>query len=154
MMMKPALHSAALLLLLLLPGTLTQDPVPIDVVVENSLSGNKPLTYTTHVAYRGILIGALKRLMDSNENFKFTYTEDPNYGPYLKSVNGLAGSDKDRTYWELLVKTPDGKITRPNVGESTRKIAIDQSFHFIVNQIIIHKMDLVCRHRMLHSQQK
>ncbi|XP_035479526.1 transcobalamin-1 isoform X1 [Scophthalmus maximus] len=116
MMMKPALHSAALLLLLLLPGTLTQDPVPIDVVVENSLSGNKPLTYTTHVAYRGILIGALKRLMDSNENFKFTYTEDPNYGPYLKSVNGLAGSDKDRTYWELLVKTPDGKITRPNVG--------------------------------------
>lgn len=85
---------------------------------------------------------------------RFTYTEDPNYGPYLKSVNGLAGSDKDRTYWELFVKTPDGKIIRPNVGESTRKIAIDQSFHFIVNQIIIHKMDLVCRHRMLHSQQK
>uniref|UniRef100_A0A8D3E8G1 Uncharacterized protein n=1 Tax=Scophthalmus maximus TaxID=52904 RepID=A0A8D3E8G1_SCOMX len=153
MMMKPALHSAALLLLLLLPGTLTQDPVPIDVVVVNS-QHSTPLTYPTHVANRGILISALKRLMDSDENFKFTYTEDPNYGPYLKSVNGLAGSDKDRTYWELLVKTPDGKIIRPNVGESTRKIAIDQSFHFIVNQIIIHKMDLVCRHRMLHSQQK
>uniref|UniRef100_A0A4W6CA95 Transcobalamin-like C-terminal domain-containing protein n=1 Tax=Lates calcarifer TaxID=8187 RepID=A0A4W6CA95_LATCA len=116
MMMMPALYSAALLLLL--PGALTEisDPVLIDVVVENSLLDTHPLTYTTHVAYRGILLGALKRLMNSNENFKFTYTEDPNYGPYLESVNGVAGDDKDHTYWELLVKTPDGKIIRPDVG--------------------------------------
>lgn len=48
---------------------------------------------------------------------RFTYTEDPNYGPYLESVNGLAGSDENHTYWELLVKTADGKITRPDVGK-------------------------------------
>ncbi|XP_028276008.1 transcobalamin-1-like [Parambassis ranga] len=115
--MMPALLSAALLLLLF-PGSLTEsrEPAPIDVVVENSLLGTAPLTYSTHVVYRGILLGALNRLMDSNANFKFTYTEDPNYGPYLESVNGLAGNDKERTYWELLVKTPDGTIIRPDVG--------------------------------------
>lgn len=48
--------------------------------------------------------------------------EDPNYGPYLESVNGVAGNDKDHTYWELLVKTPEGKIIMPNVGKSTVKI--------------------------------
>uniref|UniRef100_A0A8C9Y8S2 Transcobalamin-like C-terminal domain-containing protein n=1 Tax=Sander lucioperca TaxID=283035 RepID=A0A8C9Y8S2_SANLU len=116
MMRMAALLSAALLLLL--PGALTQtsELVPIDVLVENSLLGTAPVTFSTRVAYRGILLGALKRLMDSNANFKFTYTEDPNYGPYLESVNGVAGNDKDHTYWELLVKTPDGKIIRPDVG--------------------------------------
>ncbi|XP_071328140.1 cobalamin binding intrinsic factor-like [Trachinotus anak] len=122
MMMMPALYSAALMLLLL-PGTLTgfiyhadTDPVPIHVEVQNSLLGEPPLTFSTHVAPRGILLGALKRLMASNSDFKFTYTEDPNYGPYLESVNGVAGNDKEHTYWELLVQTPDGKITRPDVG--------------------------------------
>ncbi|XP_044058825.1 transcobalamin-1-like [Siniperca chuatsi] len=116
MMMVPALLSAALLLLL--PGTLTEqsESISIDVVVENSLLGTAPVTFSTRVVYRGILLGALKRLMDSNANFKFTYTEDPNYGPYLESVNGVAGSNKDRTYWELLVRTPYGKIIRPDVG--------------------------------------
>ncbi|KAL7400288.1 hypothetical protein ABVT39_009728 [Epinephelus coioides] len=119
MMKMPALLSAALLLLLLLlPGNLTEisEPVPIEVVVENSLLGTAPETFSTHVVYRGILLGALKRLMSSDANFKFTYTEDPNYGPYLESVNGVAGNDKDHTYWELLVRTPDGKIIRPDVG--------------------------------------
>ncbi|XP_051253735.1 transcobalamin-1-like [Dicentrarchus labrax] len=116
-MKVPALLSAALLLLLL-PGSLTEknEPVPIDVVVVNSLLDTPPVTFSTHVVKRGILLGALKRLMDSNANFKFTYTENPNYGPYLESVNGLAGNDKDHTYWELLVNTQDGKIIRPNVG--------------------------------------
>ncbi|XP_070762634.1 cobalamin binding intrinsic factor-like [Enoplosus armatus] len=115
-MMVPALLSTALLLLLL-PGTLTQndEPVPIDVVVKNSLLGTAPLTFSTHVVKKGILLGALKRLMDANANFKFTYTEDPNYGPYLVSVNGLAGNDKDHTYWELLVRTPEGE-KRPDIG--------------------------------------
>lgn len=49
--------------------------------------------------------------------YRFTYSEDPNYGPYLESVNGLAGSNKDHTYWELLVRTPDGGLIRPNVGQ-------------------------------------
>ncbi|XP_018518530.1 transcobalamin-1-like [Lates calcarifer] len=116
MMMMPALSSAALLLLLLLPGTLTEShpPVSISVVVESP--NTKPVTYTTHVVFRGILLGALKRLMNSNANFKFTYTEDPNYGPYLESVNGVAGSAEDHTYWELLVETPDDKTIRPDVG--------------------------------------
>ncbi|XP_010752041.1 transcobalamin-1 [Larimichthys crocea] len=116
-MTAPALLSAAMLLLLL-PGTLTEgrSSVPIKVVVENSLANTPPVTFSTHVVFRGVLLGALKRLMDSNSNFKFTYTEDPNYGPYLESVNGVAGNDKDHTYWELLVKTQDGKIIRPDVG--------------------------------------
>eukprot|EP00064_Thunnus_orientalis_P017998 superscaffoldBa00003996_g18086 len=115
-MMMSALLPAALLLLL--PGTLTLETkqVPIDVVVENSVLNTPPVIYRTHVVYRGILLGAMKSLMDSNANFKFTYTEDPNYGAYLESVNGVAGNDKDHTYWELQVRTPDGKIIRPNVG--------------------------------------
>ncbi|XP_034723828.1 transcobalamin-1-like [Etheostoma cragini] len=116
MSMMAALLSAALLLLLPGARTQTSEPVPIDVLVENSLLGSAPVTFSTHVVYRGILLGALKRLMDSNANFKFSYTEDPNYGPYLESVNGVAGNDEDHTYWELLVKTSDGKIIRPDVG--------------------------------------
>ncbi|KAG7480147.1 hypothetical protein JOB18_044518 [Solea senegalensis] len=89
---------------------------PIAVEVRNSIENAVPLTFSTHVASRGILIGALKKLMDSNTDFKFTYRDDPDYGPYLESVNGLAGDDKQRTYWELLVETPDGKTIRPEVG--------------------------------------
>lgn len=55
---------------------------------------------------------------------RFTYTEDPNYGLFLQSVNGLAGSFETHTYWELLVKTPKGKIIRPNVGEYVKKLFI------------------------------
>ncbi|XP_075892008.1 transcobalamin-1-like [Nelusetta ayraudi] len=121
MELMPSLLSAALLLLLS-PGTLTGVPkmdavsVPIGVEVRNLLHNSRPLTLSTGTVYRGILLGALKRLMSTNANFAFTYTEDRNYGPSLDSVNGLAGNDYDRTYWELLVETPDGNITRPDVG--------------------------------------
>lgn len=47
-----------------------KEPAPIDVVVENSLQGTTPVTFSTYVVYRGILLGALRRLMDSNANFK------------------------------------------------------------------------------------
>ncbi|KAM9852809.1 cobalamin binding intrinsic factor-like [Aulostomus maculatus] len=115
-MMVPALLSAALLMLL--PGALTLDsgPVTIDLLVENTLLGIPPVTYSTHVAYRGILLGAMTRLMKSNSDFKFTFSNDPNYGPYLESVNGVAGNDEDHTYWQLLVKKADGKIIAPDVG--------------------------------------
>ncbi|XP_054455264.1 transcobalamin-1-like [Anoplopoma fimbria] len=115
-MMKVLALLSAALLLLLLPGTLTQtsEPIPIEVVVV--VENNKPVTFSTHVAYRGILLGALNTLMTSNANFKFTYSEDKNYGPYLESVNGVAGNHNDHTYWELLVKTADGEIKRPDVG--------------------------------------
>lgn len=48
---------------------------------------------------------------------RFTFTEDPDFGPFLESVNGLAGNDKNRTYWELLVKNSSDIITRLEVGE-------------------------------------
>nr|XP_020474716.1 gastric intrinsic factor-like [Monopterus albus] len=117
MAMMPVLLSAAILLLLL-PGTLTGSGTlsPLDVVVENSLTDAPLLNYTTHVAYRGILLGALKRLVDSNASFNFTYTENLNYGPYLESVNDVAGNDEEHTYWQLLVQSADGKITAPDVG--------------------------------------
>ncbi|MED6249780.1 hypothetical protein ATANTOWER_019500 [Ataeniobius toweri] len=106
-------------LLLLLPsGTLTRsyEPVPIEVLVKNSLLNNNPVTYRTEVVPGWILLGAMRKLMDSDVNFKFTYSDDPHYGPFLESVNGLAGKPEDRTYWELLVKVPGGSIIRPNVG--------------------------------------
>ncbi|KAF7199403.1 transcobalamin beta a [Nothobranchius furzeri] len=116
MMKVPALLLAGLLLLL--PGTLTENSgsTSIEMVVKNRLLNKDPLTYSTEVVYRGILIGAMRRLMNSNADFKFTYSEDPNYGPFLESVNGLAGNEKERTYWELLVKTSDNHILRPDVG--------------------------------------
>lgn len=52
---------------------------------------------------------------------RFTYTQDPNYGPFLQSVNGLAGSQQKRTYWELLVKPANNQTFRPDVGESTKR---------------------------------
>uniref|UniRef100_A0A672IGD2 DUF4430 domain-containing protein n=1 Tax=Salarias fasciatus TaxID=181472 RepID=A0A672IGD2_SALFA len=115
-MTPPALLSAALLLLLL-PATLTDDGlVPFSVVVQNRLLGATPRAYITHVKYRGILLGGLKRLMNSTNTFRFTYTENQDYGPYLESVNGLARNDDDRTYWELLVKMTNGRIVRTEAG--------------------------------------
>ncbi|XP_071771704.1 transcobalamin-1-like [Centroberyx gerrardi] len=103
-------------LLLLAPGILAgeYDRIPIHVITMN---GQIPeMAYRTYGVYRGILLGVLKRLQDSNKDFKFTYTEDLNYGPYLESVNGLAGNPEEHTYWELLVKTTEGEIIRPDVG--------------------------------------
>lgn len=47
----------------------------------------------------------------------FTYTEDPNYGPFLESVNGVFGNTQNRTYWELQVRS-NRKIIKPDVGKS------------------------------------
>ncbi|KAM3616366.1 uncharacterized protein V6R79_016833 [Siganus canaliculatus] len=108
----------AALLLLLLPGTLTQDTktIPFEVVVKNSVLNTSNETFKVTAVYRAILLSGLTRLMNSNAGFSFAYSDDPNYGPYLESVNGVAGSDKDHTYWELLVKDSSGTITRPDVG--------------------------------------
>ncbi|KAF1393630.1 hypothetical protein PFLUV_G00018040 [Perca fluviatilis] len=116
-MMTPALLSVALLLLLL-PGVPSADPTlyPISVLVKNSVNQSPNKTYSTSVVYRGILLGGLTRLQKSNKGFRFTYTQDPNYGPFLQSVNGLAGSQQKRTYWELLVKPANNVTFRPDVG--------------------------------------
>ncbi|XP_056297159.1 uncharacterized protein LOC130210703 [Pseudoliparis swirei] len=92
------------------------EPVPFDVVVENLLLQTKPLTFSTHVESRGILLGGLKRLRASNAGFTFQFSDDENYGPYLLSVNDVSSSEVDRTYWELLVQTLGGEPTRPAVG--------------------------------------
>lgn len=56
-------------------------------------------------------------LLEFNINFlpRFTIKDDPNYGPFLVSVNGVAGTAG--TYWELLVKLKNGTIIRPDVGQ-------------------------------------
>ncbi|XP_075939464.1 transcobalamin-1-like [Anarhichas minor] len=115
-MMTPALLSAALLLLLL-PGAPAEDSnqTPISVHITNSVTNAPNQTYSTYVVYRGILLGAMWRLQDSNVGFSFTYTQDANYGPFLVSVNGVSGCSADRTYWELLVKRTN-KTIRPDVG--------------------------------------
>ncbi|KAI9540879.1 hypothetical protein NQZ68_036215, partial [Dissostichus eleginoides] len=88
---------------------------PFSILVSNSVTNAPNKTYSTCVVYRGILLGGMRRLQETNKGFRFTYTEDPNYGPYLQSVNGLKGSTKDRTYWELLVEKANETISL-NVG--------------------------------------
>ncbi|XP_010870427.2 transcobalamin beta a [Esox lucius] len=117
MMTTATLLSAALLLLV--PGILTKESVetsPIQLMIVNSISNAPNVTHTTEIVFRGILLGAMRRLQETNTDFKFTYREDPNYGPFLVSVNGVAGDDAEHTYWELLVKNSNGVIIRPDVG--------------------------------------
>ncbi|KAL0972891.1 hypothetical protein UPYG_G00196120 [Umbra pygmaea] len=106
-------------LLLLVPGILTEassKPDSIQLLVWNSIAKTPNVTYTTNIVYRGILIGAMKNLQKTTNFNKFTYTEDPNYGPFLVSVNGVAGNNADKTYWELLVKKPKKNVITPDVG--------------------------------------
>ncbi|XP_035767242.1 transcobalamin-1-like [Neolamprologus brichardi] len=117
MTMMPSLLSAALLLSLL-PWTLTEAPpmIPIAIMVKNTLQ-NKPLqTYKTEVISGGILLGAMKRLSDSDADFKFTYSDNDNYGPYLESVNGVAGNNEARTYWQLLANVTNSEFKPTEVG--------------------------------------
>ncbi|CAN9510918.1 unnamed protein product [Ophioblennius macclurei] len=112
----PALLSATLLLLLL-PTTLSDSGwVPIRLIVKNRLASAEDVVHDTHGVYGGVLLGAMRRLMASNSNFEFTYSEDPDYGPYLESVNGVAGNTDDRTYWELLVISDNGVFVPLDVG--------------------------------------
>ncbi|KAK5869044.1 hypothetical protein PBY51_010007 [Eleginops maclovinus] len=116
-MMTPALLSVALLLLVLLPGAPARRHcvTPLSLLVSDSVTNTPNQTYSTCVVYRGILLGGMRRLQETNKKFQFTYTEDANYGPYLQSVNDLEGSTEDRTYWELLVNKGNETI-RPDVG--------------------------------------
>ncbi|KAM6931854.1 uncharacterized protein PEZ65_007117 [Lycodopsis pacificus] len=115
-MMTPALLSAALLLLLL-PGAPADksNQSPIGIHVTNSVTSAPKQTYSTYVAFRGVLLGAMWRLQYSDVGFSFTYSDDANYGPFLVSVNGVSGCSADRTYWELLVERANETI-RPDVG--------------------------------------
>uniref|UniRef100_UPI0037E73F92 transcobalamin-1-like n=1 Tax=Semicossyphus pulcher TaxID=241346 RepID=UPI0037E73F92 len=116
-MMTPVLLSATLLLLLL-PGApaTNSNQTPIKILVANSLANAPNQTYSTSLAFRGILLGGMRRLQDSNQGFSFYYTEDPNYGPFLVCVNGQCGCTAGRTYWELLVIKENNELIRPDVG--------------------------------------
>ncbi|KAM8902660.1 transcobalamin-1-like isoform 2-T5 [Spinachia spinachia] len=120
--MTPALLSAALLLLLL-PGAPAQDfnQTPISILVMNSVTNSPNKTYSTSVPFRGILVGAMRRLQNSGAGFTFKYIENQNYGPYLTSVNGLAACTTQRTYWELLVNKAGGQVIRPDVSDVTSR---------------------------------
>lgn len=47
---------------------------------------------------------------------RFTVKEDPDFGLLLESVNGVAGSERERTYWEILSRR-SGEYRRLDVGE-------------------------------------
>ncbi|XP_077597199.1 cobalamin binding intrinsic factor-like [Stigmatopora nigra] len=86
-------------------GTLTiagEVSVPLRVSVVNDLSNMTPDTHFTSVVERGVLLGALRRIQETRPDFVFTMKEDPNYGLFLESVNGVAGNPRDQTYWEIL----------------------------------------------------
>lgn len=42
--------------------------------------------------------------------------EDPDFGPFLESVNGVAGNEQKQTYWEILSES-SGEYRRLDVGE-------------------------------------
>ncbi|KAK2831247.1 hypothetical protein Q7C36_016333 [Tachysurus vachellii] len=86
----------------------------ITLLVYNLLSNSKNLTFNTDIKSKGILLGAMKRIQAANKNFRFTIKEDLDYGPFLVSVNGVAGNNKKHTYWKLLVKPQNGTIIDAN----------------------------------------
>ncbi|XP_069396065.1 cobalamin binding intrinsic factor-like isoform X2 [Paralichthys olivaceus] len=117
-----ALSSTALFsvgFLLLLPqGTLMSkgpESLPIILTVENDLSNMTPETYSSSVVEGGVLLGALRRLQETQQDFKFTVKEDPDFGLMLESVNGVAGSEREQTYWEIL-SGGSGDYSRLDVG--------------------------------------
>ncbi|KAK9974995.1 hypothetical protein ABG768_023059 [Culter alburnus] len=89
------------------------DMVLVKVDVTNKFTNNF-VSYSTNVTEGMPMFGVLNKLQDT-QSFRFTYSINKSYGIFLESVNGLAGSTANKTYWELLSKK--GKtITRLNVG--------------------------------------
>ncbi|XP_062391547.1 transcobalamin beta a [Sardina pilchardus] len=88
---------------------------PIRLSVVSDVSNEAPQVYHSSALQRGSLLGALRRLQDTNSDFKFTVTENPDYGYYLESVNGVAGSESDFTYWQILTDV-HGSPTLIDVG--------------------------------------
>uniref|UniRef100_A0A665U9I1 DUF4430 domain-containing protein n=1 Tax=Echeneis naucrates TaxID=173247 RepID=A0A665U9I1_ECHNA len=94
---------------------LCQTSVPIRLSVENSLSNMSPESYSSSVVEGGVLLGALRRLQETQQDFKFTVMEDPNFGLFLESVNGVSGSEHEQTFWEILSER-SGEYNRLDVG--------------------------------------
>uniref|UniRef100_A0A673L686 Uncharacterized protein n=1 Tax=Sinocyclocheilus rhinocerous TaxID=307959 RepID=A0A673L686_9TELE len=78
-----------------------QEQIPIKVTVTNKFANTK-VSYPTAVTVGMPMFGVLNKLKDTNNSFTFTYSINKCFGIYLESVNGLAGSTENHTYWELL----------------------------------------------------
>ncbi|KAM8741338.1 cobalamin binding intrinsic factor-like isoform 2-T2 [Acanthopagrus schlegelii] len=116
------------LLLLATQGALTQTDqgaLPVRVLVENDLTNTTPESYSSSVVEGGVLLGALRRLQEAQQDFKFTVKEDPDFGLLLESVNGVAGSERERTYWEILSRR-SGEYRRLDVGIGCYKPVADE----------------------------
>ncbi|XP_056313906.1 transcobalamin beta b [Danio aesculapii] len=87
--------------------------VSINVVVSNKFA-NELNTYPVTAPKGMPIFGILNQLQDNNQ-LNFTYSISKSYGIFLESVNGLAGSTENKTYWELLSKR-NKKTTPLNVG--------------------------------------
>ncbi|KAA8587044.1 hypothetical protein FQN60_000880 [Etheostoma spectabile] len=118
MLQCPGYFRTALLsvgfLLLLTRGALTDAgpaTLPIRLTVENDLSNMSPETHLSSVVEGGVLLGVLRRLQETQTDFKFTLKEDPDFGPWLESVNGVAGNEHEKTYWEILSES-SGEYSR------------------------------------------
>uniref|UniRef100_A0A8C2KLM3 Uncharacterized protein n=1 Tax=Cyprinus carpio TaxID=7962 RepID=A0A8C2KLM3_CYPCA len=91
-----------------------QEQIPIRVTVTNKFVNTK-VSYPTAVTVGMPMFGVLNKLKDTNNSFNFTYSINESFCIYPESVNGLAGSTENHTYWELLSKKGN-RITRLNVG--------------------------------------
>ncbi|KAI4878840.1 hypothetical protein NFI96_033556 [Prochilodus magdalenae] len=89
---------------------------PLTMTVYDTVTNKPNKTYSTEVAYRGILIGAMQRAKKKYNNFRFTTTYNLDYGPFLESVNGLKGNTTQHTYWQLLIQPKNGMVIVADVG--------------------------------------
>ncbi|XP_029029677.1 transcobalamin beta a [Betta splendens] len=131
--LRPAALLSLSFLLVWAHGRLTHEgsaTLPIRLTVVNKLANTSPQAFSSSVLEGGILVSALRRLQEANQRFKFTVIDNPNFGLFLESVNGVAGSDKDKTYWELLSES-SGEYTRLSVGVGCYQPAANE--HIVFN---------------------
>uniref|UniRef100_A0A3B1JUY3 Uncharacterized protein n=1 Tax=Astyanax mexicanus TaxID=7994 RepID=A0A3B1JUY3_ASTMX len=127
---------------------------PSRVTVKDEFTASSSF-FQTSVLEGGVLYGALTRLQDSSNGFKFTVKIDPNLGLYLESVNGVAGSEAKHTYWQILSEH-DGTVTKLDVGKccpQSRKW--DNSACSQFSRWIIYMDECIfCRSRLLPTQKR
>ncbi|XP_073716379.1 transcobalamin beta a [Misgurnus anguillicaudatus] len=93
------------------PADLETYPVKLSII--NELTNDKA-SFTSSVTEGGVLFGVLNNLNGTN-GFSYSYSVHKTLGLYLESVNGVAGSVNDHTYWELLTERK-GRLTPLETG--------------------------------------
>lgn len=90
------------------PAT-TEKPINISVnfTVTNAIANNFTDSIKVSVPMGSVLLTVMK-VAAKEQPEKFSYTlEDSSWGPYVTSIQGVAGNLKERTYWQFLSgKTP------------------------------------------------